>query len=451
MGKGEGNTKLAMEISEENLGKETAGKYTKFVDNYSKISTAVCKKEIKSFIKRLKKLEKSKNNPIKTKEQKCKEKFELVKLDCELVHREIIDIKTCRTNIFMGTLGVLGAVGVGILSVVGLNDKTSLFTWLPWAAAVPIILLIIAMLATIHKARGLTERVGYFRAVYENLIKQRIPKGFCGWFTARLVVEQCQYNLQQRNKMLNDCPDSFVEQLEKCFQKNNRIVDNCPVSKQIDQNKKHKSEPYCVTKARKDSWIMNEDVNIIPPFLHSFTSFSTYVFSIAFILAVLALFVAISNMLKRQIADINISTYWRVVAGSALVTSLLGYYTFKRKVKSYKQSVETGIREKNTITGYIFKVYTYIVLCMFPAFLGILLSSVFGKELESLDIWQALSLYGFVFVIIAIAGAISESCYNKVYSLRKGRYSPERWYCLWKTCLEDCPLMKIAQEESESK
>ncbi len=42
--------------------------------------------------------------------------------DYKLVHDEIMDIKSCRTNMFTGTLGLIGAAAVGVLTVCQSGD-----------------------------------------------------------------------------------------------------------------------------------------------------------------------------------------------------------------------------------------------------------------------------------------------------------------------------------------
>ena len=46
--------------------------------------------------------------------------------DYNLVHNEIIDIKSCRTNIFTGTLGLIGAAAIAILTIWGSTESYSM-------------------------------------------------------------------------------------------------------------------------------------------------------------------------------------------------------------------------------------------------------------------------------------------------------------------------------------
>ena len=348
-------------------------------------------------------------------------KLEYAKMDYDLVHREIIDIKSCRTNIFMGTLGAVGAVGVGILGVIGLEQNDSIHAWLPWASAIPIGLLTASIIATVHKARGISERAGYMRALSEWLAKGKVPKCFCGWPTAKIVLEQCQLYLNMKSKM----------------------VENCPLKESVKQKEEEKKEPLCVTKARCDSLELNKETTLYPPLLHSFTSFSTYTYGTAYLIAIISLLLGLMAATKHYVNGFNWILYWSLILLAFLITSLLGYASVKNKVKADEEGRFKEEREKITNMEIVHKIYTVVTSVFFPIFLVALVGkSYFGLK----GIWIPISVYGLGFVIASIGVAIFSNCYEKIYSLRKGRYSVEHRYHLWRTCFENCPLMKVKDE-----
>ncbi|MHC4498958.1 MAG: hypothetical protein ACYS21_07590, partial [Planctomycetota bacterium] len=128
---------------------------------------------------------------VKTNGSKRKD-LAFARMDYDLVHKEIMNIKGCRANIFVGTIGILGAVGVALLGIFGASEVAAWRKWLPWAALIPIGLLTTAIFATIHKARKLNMRRGYMEALAEYLVRGDVPQRFCGWAKAKFIVDRCR-------------------------------------------------------------------------------------------------------------------------------------------------------------------------------------------------------------------------------------------------------------------
>jgi hypothetical protein len=350
--------------------------------------------------------------------------FKFVLNDYDQVHREIIDIKSCRTNIFMGTMGVIGAVAVGILGIIGLKENVApIYAWLPLAAAVPIGLLTSSILATIHKARGINERVGYMMAIAESLVKEEVPRFFTGWHTSKIVLEHCQIYLNT----------------------NNPKIANCPLKEKVEQKKEKRKEPLCFTKARIDASTLSKELNLLPPMLHSFTSFSTYIYCAAYFISVIFMLLAMTTIVKNFVDNFDMLLYWLSVLLGFTVTWILGFLAVRNKKINDRSGVYEKEREKITTMEVVLKIYTFFAALLFPSLLlaiGLIKEALFNPG----HIMMLIFVYGIGFVGAAIAMSIAYGCYDKICSLRKGRYSIERWYHLWKACFENCPLMDIRTE-----
>ena len=224
------------------------------------------------------------------------------------VHREIEGIKACRTSLFMGTLGILGAAGIAILGFIGTRgEATPLFDWLPWAAAIPVLLLTTSIITLIHKARRINERIGYLEAV-EGLKSNSSLEKFRGWILSNSTNRKC--NILRHAK---------------------KTGDKCPSRDQI----------LCTIEGRSKAYDeINKHVKLLPHMLNSFTSLCTYVYSVAYVMAVGAFLFSTIGSIKIYVSKkypaegISDKIFWGAVAIGVIITALISARTFKKKLKS---------------------------------------------------------------------------------------------------------------------
>ena len=340
--------------------------------------------------------------------------------DYDVVHTEIMDIKSCRTNIFVGTLGFVGAVGIAILGIVGASDAASWLEWLPWAALIPVGLLTSAILATVHKARGISVRAGYMEALSEYLAKGDVPKCFCGWTKAKLVLDRCGVH-PGKKETLDD-----------------RSV--CP---------ENKEEASCPIVAKKLARELVKDIRWRPDLLHSFTSLSTHIYTVAYVVAVGSLLFAVMSTIKSHMSGFSRKIY--IIVCGAVITAVFSIIIKAGRqvgIRGRKDSELQGeaSAEENFPETMSEKLLRWVFLQNFGYFAGGVVTTLFLGLLyaQTKDVaasWVAVVAYCLGGGISALAISIGYSFYDKVKSLRKGRHSIERWRHIWKICFERCPLI----------
>lgn len=333
-----------------------------------------------------------------------------MQLDYELVHREILDIKQCRTNIFMGTLGVLGAGAVAML--LGVREgmaagepagaAASWEAWLPLAALIPTVLLLCAILSTIHKARGINERAGYMEAIGEYIRFRRIPLSYMGWIKAMHVQKRCR--------------------IYKCKGVKPGGDPTC------------KKEDSCRIQARTITKAYGDSVNLKPSLLDDFTSLSTHIYSCAFLVSVVTLLFTTLYAIKGQIRDFSAHTYWMSAMYGGGITAI--FFLLAAYSRSHATRPSEGPRPSQTRTERVFQWYRWGAAIALPA---VVLGYIFCNDG---DMVKGILAYGIGATIAVAAGATAASLLDKVRSLRRGRYSSERWRYVWMIRLKGCPLMK---------
>lgn len=326
--------------------------------------------------------------------------------ECDLVHREIENIKACRTSLFMGTLGILGAAGIAILGIIGSQGNSgSLLSWLPWAAAIPVLLLTTAIITLIHKARGINERKGYLEAIEELKNSQSLKK-MKGWILASSTNRRC--------KIFRD------------VESNPSI---CP---------KNKKNELCTDEAEKVAYDeINQYVKWWPDILNSFTSLCTYVYSFAYLISVSAFLWSMLVYIKSRVLPEDIisdSFFWRVVLCGGLVTGGVALFTFNGKYKN------KNVVPQKVFSEYILKWAGLICFVATPLLLiGLIISFNTGKSAST----TAMLAYLLGGVLAATAVFVGYSLFEKVNSLRRGVYSIDCWRHTWKIRFERCPLLNL--------
>lgn len=336
-------------------------------------------------------------------------------MDYDTVHREIMDIKSCRTNIFTGTLGVIGAIGVAIVGILGTVDTIRWDRWLPFAAAIPTLLLTCSILSAIHKARGINERAGYIEALAEYLARGKVPEFFCGWPKASRVGKRCEI-----------------------FKKMN--------IKQVP-NLTCRGEPDCTELAKGFTSEYAKHVELKPDLLESFTSLSTHIYAGAYFISVVSVLTATMKALRTKVSPFDPVMYWLLVGIGAVFTGLfiiLNVFSSKRDgARNKRQSGPLKWHQRISV-GRLFKLYKHFAGFSLPVLIVIVVLTLsYGNDNEkaTLNTINIIAVYGLGAVIAAACVSAGYSFYDKLYSLRRGYQSLERWRYIWKIRLGCCSRM----------
>jgi hypothetical protein len=403
------------------------------------------------------------------------------------VHKEVGDIKSCRANIFVGTLGLLGAVGVAILGILGAAGSASILgignwpigkitksaawqNWLPLAALIPVALLTSAISATIHKARKINMRRGYLEALGEYLTYGVMPRNYCGWTKAKLVLERCERYLRSRYGCIDgksqgvDCelrevPEARAEAIgQEREDKREEGLGSEGGKGEVGETGESESGHSaierrhgwcrrlwskviatlvrrkrvripCLDKARDAALKVTREIDFWPPFLHSFTSLSTYVYGCAYVVSVVAFLWAMMSTIRRGMSrDFSEFKYWGMVVAGTAATLWVAVDLIRANAHPQNKSKFADWRNR----------YLYFTVIIIPVlFLGLVFSYTMGRGASL----KAMAAYGFGGIVSAMAVVIGYRCCSKVHSLRRGKYSTERYRHVWKLCFEKCPLM----------
>jgi len=340
-----------------------------------------------------------------------KMRLEFAYKDYDLVHREIMDIKSCRTNIFVGTLGVIGAIGVAIIGILGTTLSTSWNNWLPFAATIPTLLLTCSILSTIHKAKGINVRAGYMEALSEYLAWGKVPEFFCGWARANRVGKRCEIFKKMGHK--------------------------------LDQGLKPtcKGDPNCSELAKEFTREYIKHIELKPYLLESFTSLSTHIYAGAYLISVVSVLTATMRALRNKISDFEPEMYWLLVTIGAVITFLLiiANVLFNKRGGGSKSGQPNIYRRfGGKFFDNLFKVYKHSAALVLPAFL---IALILVKEGGFPKVISTIAVYGLGAVITAACISAGYSFYNKLYSLRRGHHSLARWRYIWRLRFAICPLM----------
>lgn len=410
--------------------------------------------------------------------------------DYDVVHREIIDIKSCRTNLFLGTLGILGAVGTAILGIIGISrpqpwqasflgifnmtfpvQETSWHNWLFWASFIPVVLLVCAILSTIHKARGLNMRTGYMEALGECLAEGEAPTCWKGWMKAKQVVERCKiymrvdiekiekcklYKLQARgeagggencgakeeeNKLARE-ENIAGESGDRNSSKEGRTVESERLSRFLDWVifwSREKGKVGCFVEGKKNSVKTTEAMTLLPSLLHSFTALTTYIYGLFLIASSVILIVVLMNIIESHIpTKFNRKLYVLVVlCGGALSLMMYGARGLLPKGDGAERKRPIRTRLRWAVRG-VYMFYTKVCVFGMPLVLFVL----FLRQIGRVD--TKLVIIAYTLGALIPMGAVLLICYfrEKVDELRRGKDSPERWRHVWKLCFEYCPLMR---------
>jgi hypothetical protein len=284
----------------------------------------------------------------------------------------------------------MGTSGFALIALVQSGEPQQWSRWILLATLIPLFLLSVAILATINKARAINIRSGYVAAAGYYLWRGKNVPNFGGWINALRAAHTCA-NL------------TFLS-----------YDDSAPC-------KRYRHE-YCSTKAQNNAEFNNKtgqtwrrDV------IKSFTVLTSIVYAVLYIIVSASVITAaiITVDWEKQGWD------WRVLAGGfifAACTFLAIMLAFFRK--------QRGITSALLVACY---------LMLLTGGLGLLVATVFKclPTRRGLEWTNMFGLGGGLLFIVGLAILL----YDQIYKVRKGEYSLETYYQLWRRRFEDCPLM----------
>lgn len=95
----------------------------------------------------------------------------LAREEYERVNREVLQRRQCRSNVFITTLITLTTSGLAMIGFVnGFEGLESARPWLMVGVVIPLAVLTVAILVTIHKAGAINLRLGYLGALGKSEI-----------------------------------------------------------------------------------------------------------------------------------------------------------------------------------------------------------------------------------------------------------------------------------------
>ncbi|MFC1783786.1 hypothetical protein ACFL02_09425 [Planctomycetota bacterium] len=317
---------------------------------------------------------------------------DLAMCDYNNVYQEIFQRRRCRSSIFLTTLAAMITSGFALIGFVkGFGGIEAARRWIMLGTFIPLGILTIAILATIHKVRTINLRTGYLAALGEYLCVGEIPQKFCTWINSLRNGDHC-------TAVTRKGPP--------------------PCGKKKDES--------CISHAENISQAKNQLRNICKvDFFKSFTSFTTVVYGF-FYLIVGASFIWASGFFY-EFSQLDI-TFLILIAVILITTVIVLLFSTKQ--------YNGGDRSKQ-ITIYF---QTIGRVCFFLAFIFVAIGAVFhwgSSHWEDITLPHASPSWfmaGVIFMVIYIGIEL----YMQTFNIRKGKYSTETYYELWKKRLVDC-------------
>lgn len=373
------------------------------------------------------------NNPQENDDQR----YNLLKTDYCLVHDEVLKIKSCRSSIFVGTLGVISTLGAAILTIIGSEFRSNLTIWLPLATLIPIALLTCALLSTVYKARNMNIRFSFLEVAGEIIAQKITSIKYLGWQKTRRILERCQIYIDIDIPEVEGC-----EAIKNCKYHStdgNKCADGdeCVEMKSCANYKKKKpKEPGCLKAARNKASTINHHLRFFTPMLHSFTSLSTYIYSIAYLISVFIFVYSTMPTMKTYYLNFDNNKYLLIAFLVSAISCFLSIMAFKNKRRAQK---ERDYRDNITFFESLLKVCGWVTGFTVPL---LFLLIIYLKSQDPDKTWHVYMAYLVGALITSFLIYVWYSCYDKIDSLRRGRYSLERWRHLCKIFFYDCPLME---------
>ncbi len=345
--------------------------------------------------------------------------LELMQGDYDRVAQEIIQERSSRGMVFVTTLGAMSTAAFALIALTN-NSGVSLPRWILWGTLIPMILLIISILVTIHKTRAINLRTSYLATLNSCIAGKTIPKFFGGWQNALSVHRLCNFSLW--HKMLE------------------------PRCRRSTKNR------WCMYQAQRFSYSENKFARIWKGlFFESFTVFSTVIYGFLYLAWGTAFIWLVAEYIKIPNGNRIGTVVWPSILFAGLMVSLIFVINFLlRTSKAAHKRLEASSEDMDTAQQSYFiniafcekirKIHSLCNICCglvgLAAVVGFVLyllptgAKIMGEEYAK--------YVGIMMVSVFLLATITKLCLE-YHSLRKGEHSMEFLTNLWLIRLELCP------------
>lgn len=325
----------------------------------------------------------------------------LARQDYSQVFAEIEHIKSCRSNIFIGTMAAMAAATVTTATIIyrslppGGISFAAIAPQIIFGTIVALVLLTVGILATLEKARALNMRRAFLAALGEYLKVGQAPRGYRGWPDLASRKTQCG-NLRKTGWCAR-------------IQKHNRTQEH-------DRTQKSAPPPPCWNLGKKDSDILLKEKRIMPGMLDSFMSLSGFLYTAIYGIVG---FVAILSMNQLIISNWEANQYIWI---ACVFGAVFGAFT---QVPYLLCNTE----KKEKRTRWAFKIFAS--LC------GIALISLFWINITLSEPNPHIG-FGVAFLVSLFIGWLGRYLIAQLQKVRKGLLSFEALHRSWRRVLREC-------------
>ncbi len=315
---------------------------------------------------------------------------QFIRDDIEHVTREIGQRRLCRHTLFIAILGMMGTAVFALIAIIQSGERDVWKEWILIAALLPMLILSAGILTTINKARAINIRSGYLAALAFHLRNGKLLDNLSGWINALRAMHVCTNMMHHLECTPCEC----------------------------------ELEDRCVNYARRNAEGANGQVRLL-----KFSVFKSFGTLIALIYTILYIAASVSVILAAYFSFKWDRTSWNthIIIGSIIFAAGI-FFVFS--TASYKY-IHVKVREKVLVSSrVIFMSGAFIVAIAGTYKLVNLKEPLGGMNLFAL---------GGAFLM---ATALGYALYDQVWNIRKGKYSIETYYHLWRKRIQCCLLMR---------
>ena len=321
-------------------------------------------------------------------------KHDIVIEDFKEVNADLRQRRQCRHTMFIACIGGIITSALAIIGFIQIGDVYQWYKWLLLGTMIPFSILSIGVLTSINKGRSINIRSGYLAAIaYYVTRKKKIPN-FGGWGSAMRAVRLCANLTYLSPTKTSPCGRPKTE--------------NCDVV------------------ARKKAYLSNKSTQTWRrDIVKSFTVMTSMIYGILYFLTSIALIGSTLLILQEDESELKILLDQQSLSYACLLAILLLLavsWTFFMKNR--------GVESVRVTISYIMLIVGSIML---------LNAAIFRLPLLDKSMKWPFT-FGWIGGAIIFVG-LGVQLYSQVLKIRKGDYSLETYYQLWRMRLEYYPLM----------
>lgn len=323
--------------------------------------------------------------------QKNPYSFDPIREDLYTVSTDLRQRRSCRHAIFVAIVGAMGTAGFALIALIQQSGGPNQWhKWILLGTTIPLLILSIGIATTINKARAINIRSGYLAAAAYYIQEGRKIRYFGGWPNALRAARICA-NL------------TFVdpEDITPC-------------------GRSHRND--CVAEAKKNSGWINETVQTWRrEIIKSFTVLTSIIYGLLSLMTGAGIITAATITINWK----NLEWNWNAFIGitifvvPTILVTILTLFSKNRSVQSAR-----------------------VVVCYVMIVLGAvaLLGAAIYKLVPNGERFEWISVFGLGGGLLLIA-SLGILLFDQVYRVRKGDYSLETYYHIWRLRFDRCPLM----------